>query len=78
MPGIRPRIAEAAEKLREKLSAEEMTPLERMRAAGSFREADRVPVILQIHEYAARIAGMRVEEICRDPEMTNSCMQWLS
>jgi uroporphyrinogen decarboxylase len=62
------RIKDAASRLAEKLSREEMTPLERMRAAARFEEPDRVPVILQIHEYAARAAGMAVSEICLDPE----------
>ena len=62
------KIKKATSRLREKLSREEMTPLERMRAAARFEEPDRVPVILQIHEYAARAAGMAVSEVCVDPE----------
>jgi uroporphyrinogen decarboxylase len=62
------KIREASQRVREKLSSEAMTPLERMRTTADFREPDRVPIILQIHEYAARIARMRVKDICESPE----------
>jgi len=45
-----------------------MTPVERMRTAAAYQEPDRVPIILQIHEYAARIAEMHVRDICDSPE----------
>lgn len=56
-----------AEQVHEQVSRESMTPLERFRISNRFEEPDRVPVILQIHEHAARIAGLPVRRICEDP-----------
>ncbi|HUW55962.1 MAG TPA: hypothetical protein VMZ92_04955, partial [Planctomycetota bacterium] len=53
-----------AEQVHEQVSRESMTPLERFRISNRFEEPDRVPVILQIHEHAARIAGLPVRRIC--------------
>jgi uroporphyrinogen decarboxylase len=56
-----------AERLHEKVAGEPMSPLERFARSNRFEEPDRVPVILQIHEHAARIAGLTVRRICEDP-----------
>ncbi|KPL03059.1 MAG: hypothetical protein AMK75_01930 [Planctomycetes bacterium SM23_65] len=56
-----------AEQVHEQVSREPMTPLERFRVSNRFEEPDRVPVILQIHEHAARVAGVPVQRICEDP-----------
>ena len=56
-----------AEQVHEKVARERMTPVERFRRSNRFEEPDRVPVILQIHEHAARIAGLPVRRICEDP-----------
>ena len=56
-----------AERVHERVANESMTPLERFAVSNRFEEPDRVPVILQIHEHAARIAGMPVRRICEDP-----------
>ena len=56
-----------AERLHEQVAREPMTPLERLATSNRFGEPDRVPVILQIHEHAAKIAGLPVRRICEDP-----------
>jgi uroporphyrinogen decarboxylase len=56
-----------ADQVHERVAREGMTPLERFRVSNRFEEGDRVPVILQIHEHAARIAGLPVRRICEDP-----------
>jgi uroporphyrinogen decarboxylase len=56
-----------AEQVHERVARERMTPLERFACSNRFEEPDRVPVILQIHEHAARIAGLPVRRICEDP-----------
>ena len=56
-----------ADEVHARAAGEQMTPLERSRASNRFEEPDRVPVILQIHEHAARRAGLDVRRICEDP-----------
>ena len=56
-----------AEQIRDEVSRQPLTPLERFTISNSFQEPDRVPIILQIHEHAARLAGLPVQRICQDP-----------
>ncbi len=60
-------VDELTGKVRERIASEPMTPLERLRMSGRFEEPDRVPILLQIHEYAARAAGLPVKTICTSP-----------
>jgi len=56
-----------AEQVHERIDREAMTPVQRFAVSNRFEEPDRVPVILQIHEHAARVAGLPVRRICEDP-----------
>lgn len=60
-------IDELTEKVRERIASEVMTPLERLRMSSRFEEPDRVPILLQIHEHAAKLAGLTVKDICTSP-----------
>ena len=60
-------IEELTWRVRERIASEPMTPLERLRKSNRFEEPDRVPILLQIHEYAARLAGLSVKDICTSP-----------
>lgn len=61
-------IEKLAAELRDRAGGEPMTPLERFRTAYRFREPDRVPIMLQIHDHAARMAGYTVDAVATDPE----------
>jgi len=61
------RLRDLADQIHERVSGEEMTPLKRFEISNRFSEPDRIPVILQIHDHAARLAGLSVREICEDP-----------
>lgn len=61
------RLRELADQIHERVSGEEMTPLKRFEISNRFSEPDRIPVILQIHDHAARLAGLTVRKICEDP-----------
>jgi len=61
------KLRELAVQIHERVSREQMTPLKRFEISNQFSEPDRIPVILQIHEHAARLAGLTVREICEDP-----------
>ena len=56
-----------AEQVHQRVAREAMTPLKRFSISNRFEEPDRVPVIFQIHEHAARVAGLPVCRICQDP-----------
>jgi uroporphyrinogen decarboxylase len=56
-----------AEQVHDKVARQQFTPLERFNISNSFQQPDRVPIILQIHEHAARFAGLPVRRICQDP-----------
>ncbi len=56
-----------AEQVHQRVAGEAMTPLQRFAISNRFEEPDRVPVIFQIHEHAARVAGLSVRRICQDP-----------
>ncbi len=60
-------LRELADQIHERVSGEGMTPLKRFEISNQFSEPDRIPVILQIHDHAARLAGLPVREICEDP-----------
>lgn len=60
-------LANLAEQVHQRVAAEAMTPLQRFAISNRFEEPDRVPVIFQIHEHAARVAGLSVRQICQDP-----------
>ena len=64
---VESRLNSLAEQVREQAASERLTPLERFGICNSFKEPDRVPIILQIHEHAARLAGMPVRRICEEP-----------
>ncbi|MHC4397365.1 MAG: uroporphyrinogen decarboxylase family protein [Planctomycetota bacterium] len=61
------KLKSLAEQVRERIAQQQLSPLERFSVCNSFQEPDRVPVILQIHEHAARLAGLPVRRICEDP-----------
>lgn len=60
-------LARLAEQVHQQVGRETMTPLQRFGVSNRFAEPDRVPVILQIHEHAARLAEMPVRRICEEP-----------
>jgi len=60
-------IDQMAARVRQRLAADPMTPLERLRRSNRFEEPDRVPILLQIHEHAAKLAGLPVKAICTNP-----------
>ena len=60
-------LRELADQVHERVSGEGMTPLKRFEISNRFSEPDRIPVILQIHDHAARLAGLTVRKICEDP-----------
>jgi len=60
---LRRGIEELSAKVRARFRSEPMTPLARIQKSARFEEPDRVPILLQIHEHAARIAGLSVQAI---------------
>ncbi len=56
-----------AEQVHDQVTRQQLTPLQRFRISNSFHQPDRVPIILQIHEHAARLCGLPVRRICQDP-----------
>jgi uroporphyrinogen decarboxylase len=60
-------LRELADRVRERVATERMTPLQRFGISNRFEEPDRVPIIFQIQEHAAHLAGIPVREICEDP-----------
>lgn len=60
-------LTSLAEQVHEQVARQQLSPLERFRISNSFKEPDRIPIILQIHEHAARLAGLPVRRICEDP-----------
>jgi uroporphyrinogen decarboxylase len=61
------RLRQLADQIHERVAQEAMTPLKRFEISNRFCEPDRIPVILQIHDHAARLAGLAVREICENP-----------
>jgi uroporphyrinogen decarboxylase len=68
MSGLRQRIDRLSEEIRERVSREPMTPLERARVNDRCEQPDRIPVALQVHDQLARLCGFSVKEICTDPQ----------
>lgn len=56
------------ERFKDMLSKEPHSMVERFMTILSFQEPDRLPVLVQIHDHSARIAGMTVKDICTDPK----------
>lgn len=67
------KLRELADQVHERVTKERMTPLRRFELSNQFSEPDRIPVILQIHEHAARLAGLPVRKICEDPSAHVYC-----
>jgi uroporphyrinogen decarboxylase len=62
------KIDDLVEKIRLKATTEELTPLERVLKVAALQEPDRVPVLTQLHDHAARISGVSVKEMATDPK----------
>ena len=63
------KINDLVKKIRTKALSEEMTPKERIIKMSSLEEPDRVPVITQLHDHAARISRIPVNKMATDPKM---------
>jgi uroporphyrinogen decarboxylase len=50
------------------MASKEPSMSERLMNVMVFQEPDRLPVVMQIHDHAARVAGVTVKEICTDPK----------
>lgn len=61
-------IDRLAEKYIEILSKEPYSMAERFAQVMMFQEPDRMPVFMQIHDHAAKIAGITLREMCTDPK----------
>ena len=60
-------LTDLADQIHGPVAHQQLSPLERFRITNNFEEPDRIPVIMQIHEHAARLAGLPVRLICEDP-----------
>ncbi|MEM3562951.1 MAG: hypothetical protein QXS27_08635 [Candidatus Jordarchaeaceae archaeon] len=60
-------IDKLAEKFKDMVSKEPHPTIERFTKIFMFQEPDRMPVFMQIHDHAARVAGITVRELCTDP-----------
>ncbi|MEM2135793.1 MAG: uroporphyrinogen decarboxylase family protein [Candidatus Freyarchaeota archaeon] len=61
-------IDKLAEKFKDMVSKEPHPTIERFTKIFMFQEPDRMPVFMQIHDHAARVAGITVRELCTDPK----------
>jgi uroporphyrinogen-III decarboxylase len=61
-------IDKLAEQFKDIASKEPQSMAERFTKLMMFQEPDRLIVIMQIHDHAARIAGINLREMCIDPK----------
>ncbi len=59
-------IDKLAEQFKEMLQKEPQGIAERFMKIMMFQEPDRMPVFMQIHDHAARVAGITLREMCTD------------
>jgi uroporphyrinogen decarboxylase len=62
-------IDRLAEQYKEILSKDPHSMAERFAQVMMFKEPDRMPVFMQIHDHAAKIAGIKLKGMCTDPKM---------
>lgn len=59
-------IDKLAEQFKDMASKDPHSMAERFMSVVGFQEPDRLPVFMQIHDHAAKVAGITVKEMCTD------------